>query len=296
MRLNGLLGCGGAAWIIAAGVALGVDSPELQDLGPCRFRAEPWADGDSFPVIREDGREVTIRLYGVDCFETNVQGDDSNARRLRDQRRWFGITDIEAAKEFGEEGKRFVEQHLAQPFWVHTAFADGRGDPKFRRYYAFVTLADGRDLSEVLVQVGLARAFGVSRSRPDGTPAEEWKARLADLELQASKRGLGAWAKTDWERLPEERRQLRKEEAELALVMGTAKVRPGVTVDVNQAARDELMRLPGVGEVTALAIIEERPFLRVEDLGRVRGIGEATLQKLRPHVRVGREETSGSSP
>jgi len=296
MRLNGVLVCWVTAWLAATGLARAEDSLPLQDLGRCRLQEATWLDGDSFPVILPDGRTVTIRLYGVDCFETNVQGDDSNARRLRDQRRWFGIADIEVAQDYGEAAKQLVAELLAEPFMIHTAFADGRGDPQFKRYYGFVTLSDGRDLSEVLVQLGLARAFGVSRSRPDGSSAEEWKARLADLELQASKRGVGAWAETDWERLPQERSDLRKEEAELALVMGASKVQDGETVDVNTAARDELMRLPGIGEVTAVAIIEGRPFLRVEDLRRVRGIGAATLEKLRPHVRVDQEQSSASPP
>jgi competence protein ComEA len=57
-------------------------------------------------------------------------------------------------------------------------------------------------------------------------------------------------------------------------------------VDVNLAPRDELMRIPGVGEVTANAIIEARPFRSIDDLRRVRGIGAVTLERIRPYVGV----------
>jgi competence protein ComEA len=61
-------------------------------------------------------------------------------------------------------------------------------------------------------------------------------------------------------------------------------------VNVNTATADELMRLPGIGPSKAAAILALRArmtgqrFARVEDLLRVRGIGRATLRKLRPIV------------
>ena len=51
---------------------------------------------------------------------------------------------------------------------------------------------------------------------------------------------------------------------------------------------DELDRLPGVGRGTARAIVEARElgggFAFPEDLLRVRGIGPATLERVRPHL------------
>jgi len=274
--------------------AKAADSAPLLDLGLCRLDNQPWADGDSFPVVKPDGKTITIRLYGVDCVETNVSGDESNARRLRDQRRYFGVADIEKAQSFGYRAKEKTMELLSQPFRVLTSFADGRGDPKFERVYGFVTLADGSDLAETLVQMGLARAFGVSRERPDGTTAEEWEERLNDLELQASKRSAGIWAITDWIQLPEERRQLRAEEAELERVQAPAKLKDGTQIDLNTAARDDLLQLPGVGEVTALAIIEHRPYKTVDELVRVPNIGLGKVEKLRPFLRI--DAPSASRP
>ncbi len=65
----------------------------------------------------------------MDCLECNVAGDDSNARRLRDERRWIGILDIAVAKGLGIAAKEKTAELLSRPFHNHTAFADGRGDP-----------------------------------------------------------------------------------------------------------------------------------------------------------------------
>lgn len=59
-------------------------------------------------------------------------------------------------------------------------------------------------------------------------------------------------------------------------------------VNVNTASVEELQLLPGVGETRARAIIDERKarggFKSLSDLLEVRGIGEASLARLRPHV------------
>jgi competence ComEA-like helix-hairpin-helix protein len=245
-----------------------------------------WADGDSFSVRFPDGKERTVRLYGADCIEMHVNGDDSNARRLRDQRRYFGIDEILTAKSFGEAAKSETRRILAKPFTVHTTFADGRGDGRFQRIYAFVETSEGKDLSAWLVAQGLARAFGVVRQLPDGTSGNEWREQLADLELIAARAGRGAWAKTDWEKLPEIRREAREETAELESAKGVLEAVEGKPVDINHASRDELMTLPGIGEKTANAIIEARPYQSLEDLDRANGVGPATLGKIKPFLSI----------
>lgn len=263
--------------------ALGED---LKTFENCALEPTEWADGDSFQVRLPDGRKQTVRLYGADCIEMHVQGDDSNARRLRDQRRYFGIADITLAKSVGEAAKAETAKLLEKPFTVQTAFADGRGDGRFSRVYAFVRTHEGKDLSATLVSMGLARAFGVTRQRADGTAGTEWMQELKDLELTAARAGRGAWAHTNWDKLPEFRKEAREEQTEIEEAKGVATASENKPIDLNLAARDELMALPGVGEKTANRIIGARPFKSVEDLTKVPSLSKAAIEKLRPFVVV----------
>jgi competence protein ComEA len=82
------------------------------------------------------------------------------------------------------------------------------------------------------------------------------------------------------------------EEVPTPLVVGGAATPTGVdvpdVVDVNRATAAELESLPGVGPATALAIVAERdgngPFIDVDDLDRVPGIGPAKIETLRELV------------
>lgn len=59
-------------------------------------------------------------------------------------------------------------------------------------------------------------------------------------------------------------------------------------VDLNAATEEELEALPGIGPTLAHRIAQGRPFRSVDDLKRVRGIGEARMEELRPLVVVRR--------
>ncbi|MFC5281031.1 helix-hairpin-helix domain-containing protein [Arcanobacterium canis] len=64
----------------------------------------------------------------------------------------------------------------------------------------------------------------------------------------------------------------------------------GSSVNLNTATASDLESVPGIGPVTASAIIEYRSsigsFSSVDQLREVSGIGAKTLEKLRPHIRV----------
>ncbi|WP_293787355.1 ComEA family DNA-binding protein [uncultured Aeromicrobium sp.] len=64
----------------------------------------------------------------------------------------------------------------------------------------------------------------------------------------------------------------------------------GQALDLNRADQSALEELPGIGPVTAAAILDWRAengsFRSVDDLLDVKGIGEATLAELRDHVFV----------
>jgi len=61
-------------------------------------------------------------------------------------------------------------------------------------------------------------------------------------------------------------------------------------VNINQAGLEELMSLPGIGEVTARDIIayrnEHGGFSKIEDLMNVSGIGEATFERLKERISI----------
>ena len=71
-------------------------------------------------------------------------------------------------------------------------------------------------------------------------------------------------------------------------------------IDLNRAGQIELERLPQVGPSRARSIIELREelggFGSIEQLEQVRGIGPATLERVRPHLRIDADLAPASDP
>ncbi|CAG1065463.1 hypothetical protein BAC1_01044 [uncultured bacterium] len=86
--------------------------------------------------------------------------------------------------------------------------------------------------------------------------------------------------------------------------LGSSQLKPVKTslpvfpIDLNKASVQELTLLPGIGEKTALRIVEKRAELKgfssVEELMEVKWIGKAKLEKIRDLVIAG-ERPSGNS-
>jgi len=78
--------------------------------------------------------------------------------------------------------------------------------------------------------------------------------------------------------------------AQAATASAHGRASPDDPVILNTAGFDDLRRLPGIGEKRANAILALRThlgrFRAVEDLLKVKGIGRATLKRLRPLVRL----------
>jgi DNA uptake protein ComE-like DNA-binding protein len=255
---------------------------ELQKFEGCRLVEAGWADGDSFSVALPDGKEIVLRLYYVDCNET-AAATETDQRRVRDQSSYFGVDDHQVTLESGRQAAEEVKKLLSKPFTVHTAFASAPGRSAKPRTYGFVTLSDGRDLGEVLVGEGLARSYGVRRNTPDGLNAEAAEAKMDDLELGAAIARRGIWAKTDPQRLVTLREDRRAEDRQLREAFGTS---AGEPIDPNTATVDEIMLLPGVGEVLAERIVEGRPYKSVEELRRVPGVGEKVFARIEDSLQI----------
>lgn len=265
-----------------ASAALAAPVQDLQEFRGCRLVAQEWADGDSFLVELEPGRTEVLRLYFVDCPETSAT-TETDQRRVREQSSYFGLDDHRTTMGFGRQAAEEVREVLQKPFTVHTVFSRALGRSAKPRIYAFVTLADGRDLGEHLVASGLARSHGVGRTTKNGVGTDEAKAHMDDVELGAAIGRKGIWEKTNPDKLVAMREARREEERQLREAFG---LRADEKVDANTATVDEIDLLPGVGPVLAERIVDGRPYASIEDLRRVPGLGGKTFERLRDRLVV----------
>ncbi len=72
----------------------------------------------------------------------------------------------------------------------------------------------------------------------------------------------------------------------------------GAALNLNTATRDELVALPGIGPAKAQAIVEylnqHGPFRTVDELRKVKGIGEKLFLQVKPELSVGGGRGAGS--
>ena len=75
---------------------------------------------------------------------------------------------------------------------------------------------------------------------------------------------------------------------------GYLELLPGETLNINTADREELMKLPGIGEVLAQRIIDYRnshgPFRSIEEIMEVEDIGEGRFEKIKALIVTGSEK------
>ena len=57
-------------------------------------------------------------------------------------------------------------------------------------------------------------------------------------------------------------------------------------VNLNTATLAELESIPGIGAMLAQQIVANRPYASVDDLLKIRGLGESSLATLRPYVKT----------
>jgi competence protein ComEA len=78
----------------------------------------------------------------------------------------------------------------------------------------------------------------------------------------------------------------KKEVAPSKEAPAATKLAPGEKVNINTAPKEDLDKLPGIGPVKAQAIIEGRPFEKIEDIMKVKGIKEGEFGKIKELITV----------
>ncbi len=264
-------------------------SADLQMFSNVRLINDPANDGDSF-LVEANGRSFHVRLYFVDCPETLI-AFTGDVQRVREQTRYFGLSDVKRTIHFGNEAKTFVNHVLVKPFTVYTAFASALGRSSNGRVYGFITTADGNDLASLLVKNGFARTYGMGRETFDGVTRDEMVKRLRDFEISAMLKRVGVWAESDPDRIAELRSKQRSEDRELQEIRDqvTKAKSPQGLVNLNTAAEKELQSIKGIGPVLAQRIIAGRPYRTVDDLLKVKGISSKNLEYFRTYFIVGKK-------
>ena len=262
---------------------------DLQMFSNVKLINDPANDGDSF-LVEANGKSFHIRLYFVDCPETFI-AFKSDAQRVREQTRYFGLSDVKRTIYFGNEAKTFVDKVLVKPFTVHTAFASALGRSSKGRVYGFITTYDGNDLASLLIKNGFARTYGIGRETPDGISSDEMNKRLSDFEISAMLKHVGIWSESDSNRIAELRAKQRSEDRELKELQSQVKKIPLTQslLDLNTASEKELQSIKGIGPVLAERIIAGRPYRTVDDLLKVKGIGPKKLKNIRSYFVVGKK-------
>lgn len=154
-------------------------------------------DGDSFRIKLPDGSAEIMRLYFVDCPESEFRsygGGENNHERIEKQATEMGgITPAQAVK-IGKNAKEFTLARLAEnPFTVHTTWDSPFQD---KRYHAFIELSYNgktRFLHELLVEKGYARIHTKGAQLPNGTSERKHEDHLYMLQTTAKSKNAGAW-------------------------------------------------------------------------------------------------------
>jgi endonuclease YncB( thermonuclease family) len=180
--------------------ALGVAQPAAYAakdwivLRGCEFVPENYHDGDSFSLRtrKKDAKRAytyIFRLYGADCPEST---DTQEPARIAEQAHYFRLPQAEVSK-WGRAATAFTVKALqeAKDITVITRKTEARGQSRKNRYYAFVEV-DGKDLAELLVENGLARAYGMS-AEYDGRAGENYQRLLDRKERSAKRSRSGLW-------------------------------------------------------------------------------------------------------
>jgi competence ComEA-like helix-hairpin-helix protein len=112
------------------------------------------------------------------------------------------------------------------------------------------------------------RALGGAGARHEGEPSVAWRMRLFIVGCVVAVAGAAFWLLRDVR----------------APIPASAPAVEARGVNINHATQERLESVPGIGPALANRIIAGRPYQSVDDLLRVSGIGERTLESMRPFL------------
>lgn len=211
-------------------------------------KVERIIDGDSAVISFNDQTEK-VRFIGVDTPET--------------------VHPEKGEQPYGKEASNYTKSRLEGQS-VELEF-DVQERDQYGRILAYIWIGD-EHFNLTLVQEGYAVA---STWPPNVKYADLY--RKAQREAREADKGL--WGIQD---ISDQYK------------VGSYEVDPSTglpveKINVNTATHKELQLLPGIGEVLAERIIEYRSkslFNDVKEITKVKGIGEATLEKMLPYLTV----------
>ena len=255
-------------------------------LDGCRLDEKKDHDGDSFHVTHAD-TDYRFRIYFADCPETDLRHG-----RYLEQMTWFEV-DKDRVLKYGEKAKDYTEHVLRRPFTVYTRWSDARGEGATKRFYAMIYTSEGESLAESLVESGLARAHGEDVDFPGVGDKRRICNELEDLEAKARKGRLGIYktgnATSQVAAKPPAPIAPVASPAPVAEKVSDADAGSRVLILLNSASREELLKLPSVGETLADRIIAGRRFTSKDDvINRVHRLGAETYGKIEAHIEADR--------
>ncbi len=184
--------------------------------------------------------------------------------------------------KYGERATELVNNYLSEPFTVYTAFANAPGRSKLPRVYGFIKTSKAEDLATILVKKGLCRPFGLGRETVDSIRRDEMFAMLSDYQYEAMLRRSGIWKESNPDYLAELRKAQRADEMELKQLGIELKQKslPKEKIDINQASKEQIEAIKGIGSALAQKVIDGRPYTSANQLLAIKGIGKSTKNNI----------------
>jgi competence ComEA-like helix-hairpin-helix protein len=229
---------------------------------------DTWYDRMRF----RDGQIIEVELATNLYYPVSLLG-------IKVPRMWAG--DKDSTFFFSEEAFEFVKSTAKNKHVRLSGADDGKPEHRNGRYYAFVELADDKD-TIFLNQIMLLNGFAQVDQRARGI-MQDSIINFRKYEEEAAYNKVGIWAFPD----------------SIGKIIQTpeAAIREKLfPLDLNSATEKELEFIPSIGPGRAKMIVDFRTqnglFFTVDDLLKIKGIGPATLEKLKPYVVVATGEES----